>query len=759
MTMANWNNTAMRFAASTCICLLLGFAAPSALAQADPEQACGVDAIRASFDASQADQQLIRNLQELLKTDGLLEAESSGELDDPTLVALAGFCARLAGEGKPVPSATADASTGDLAAFLENELIAYRPVQEVVDDKPKTKQDSAAAEGEDPETAENGDEEPAPCELESIQARFNRSGEKIEAIQQLLKAGGYLTDRVDRQPGPRTHHALYRLCRYLENTGILRGRDEAKLDAIDALEARLADEDSREKTAIELQQQANRVVLEAVDSSAAEPVAGCGCSRDFGKTAVVGFLPYWLGDSTSYGVDFSVLDRIGFHALQLDQLDSDGRIEYPSLWSEGNPSESYIARFIGAAASHKVKVDLTFYSANWMNQGFDVERAASAVQHAMSKKFSDISDDDEIGANLLGLLRKLLPFVGSDSNLYADGINLYFDNYREKKDATKIVEIVNAVGRRVPDKTINIILDPDWRGLKQAATEGTSAKIGGIDKELFTGLKEVLKDGAKPEVANLMVLLPRSTKVDEKKVSHARKLLRRAIEDAFDGDGLTRRTVLRKTVPIIVTFDDHDQPEDYFATGKSSFVDDLIYLQDNFAGVGLWPLPLLAPVGDGGNADEGGGDAGGNGEPAANGGAPPNDGAKIGKNLINLLEVKADWRKEERWEEIDNLIESTCESVCPNRWKWRIAFDVLAALLVIYWLLALWDCRLFQFYQRHRKFFLLVVVLTASILAIGLVCDPFWKERRVLVLIGLLLLVIVGFGWPQIKQRMLPRLP
>jgi hypothetical protein len=97
-----------------------------------------------------------------------------------------------------------------------------------------------------------------------------------------------------------------------------------------------------------------------------------------------------------------------------------------------------------------------------------------------------------------------------------------------------------------------------------------------------------------------------------------------------------------------------------------------------------------------------------------------------------------------------------CELACPNRWLLRIAFDFLAALLVIYALLALWNCRLREFFQRWFWYFFAYGSVTALIFGVSLVCDPFWKEISdyVMLAIVLLLSAFIGMRWLSSRQNL-----
>ena len=108
---------------------------------------------------------------------------------------------------------------------------------------------------------------------------------------------------------------------------------------------------------------------------------------------------------------------------------------------------------------------------------------------------------------------------------------------------------------------------------------------------------------------------------------------------------------------------------------------------------------------------------------------------------------------------IEPYANSLCEYACPNRWRFRITFNILVALAVIYALLALRNCRLREFYQRRFTYFAGFGFVTALIFAITLVCDPYWRQRVAYVLIGILLLIILAYGLSRLKKTMQAKLP
>lgn len=707
MTAEAKNGMASQFINRAAAVLLLIFIAMPGTGLAQQESSCSVKAITASFEKLGSDSDSINEIQTQLNTLGLLTMDPTGDWNEGSYNALQLFCAGLESAGEPVPLVNFDNPDNKLAEFLVAGL----------------------------KTGGELDDDSADCTIPELEKSFSSLKEnEVRSIQELMKAGGYLTDRIDGLLGIETYNALDRLCRYMATNNLLKKAGDEEVLA-DILRQKLTGEDYAQ-TAKLLQEQTSRISIKATDD--------CGCSRDF-DAKVYGFLPYWLADGSEQLVDFSVLDRIGFHALQLDQLTDDGKIPHKSLW--GQNSATSIAKFIGAAHRHRVKVDITYYSDDWMNWKEEkISQVAEAVRRSASDTFSDTSKGTDIGPNLLDLLRKLLPFVEDRSSVGVDGINLYFDKYEEPRHASRLVQITRAVAERMPEASINIMLGLDWSASKTAAGEG-------IKVELFSKLKSILEidpDAAENlndeseantqsarnrvvKIEKLFVFLPRNTEKDKRVTSRSKKQLRRAIEDAFDGYGQARKTVLRKTVPILPT-SKSSVVEHYFDKiyeGKTGqFVDDLIYLQDNFAGVGLWPLPL----------------------------SPFNDEAtEIGKRLQQVYEVQDGSSLLPA--PIENLAEIMCTFACPNRWLFRLTFDFLVGLLVIYAVLALGKCRLREIYQQKFLYFYGYGLVTALVFTVLVVCDPFLQDISNYVLTGIVLLLAGYLSFRYIRKSMQPKYP
>jgi len=559
-------------------------------------------------------------------------------------------------------------------------------------------QDSAsvlAAQQDPPDSASMATEQEAVaiCDITTIDKVFaeyqRKAGSaRIKMIQAQLKVGGYDPGYIDGLTGTETDRALAQLCVDFKVDEYFKDSEAA---GTGEPEKRLASH------LIKLLDEPEPIRLNGRD---------CGCSRDYSTlvygTLVYGFYPYLLANGEEQEVDFSLLDRIGFHALVLDR---EGDIPQPLQWGNDNDADTNLAGFVNEAHKYRVKVDVTFYASDWQNWSVKtIDNAVSNIVETASRKFR---------SSRVNLWRKVFPLVEDNSVVSVDGVNLYFDDYTKPADSDHLVDIVERLARELKNRgseaELRIMLGLDWSAVNSQQFEQQF-------EQQLKKLTGILVDDER-KVKNVFIFLSKDS-------SKSKKTLRQIVENAFHG--ADRKTVLRKIVPIIDTRGVQENDPKF----EDQFEDDLIYLKDNFAGVGLSPLPL----------------------------ASISDAEAIGEKLIRLYQVSADGSNY-LGEIANRLAPPLCQFVCPNRWLFYVALDLMVGVLVVYALLALWNCRLRELFQRRFLYFLLPGFLTALIFVIVLACDPAWEERVDYVVIGFLLIVTVGFFWRYFRRLMQPPLP
>lgn len=424
---------------------------------------------------------------------------------------------------------------------------------------------------------------------------------------------------------------------------------------------------------------------------------GCGCSREF-SSKVFGFYPAWLATGEAQTVDFSLFDRLVYYSLDLNQ---DGNIEGAQRWSE----DSNIAAFINEAYKHYVDVDVSinvFGWQSWTEQTMNtaILRVASIVK----KKFEITDGGIQIDPQL----------ILNGTSVHADGVVLNFKNYSDyEQDRHKIVTFVTklaeALGHsRGSEIALNVMLDVDFDTIDAEA--------------LLTDLEVVMIDDGDnvAPIDHVLMFLQEST-------SKNKKNLRRKIEDEFRG--AHRRDVMRKIIPVISPLGHQYDVQNEKVVPFAQFKDDLIYFQDNFSGVGLWPLPL--------DTDP--------------------DFDTIKQYIIELYGTE---KSNNLLRELtSDYVPQLCQFACPNRWLFRLLFDVLLGLFVIYLVAAIWINYLRVLYRRYFLYFVAYSLLILLVVLISLACDPYWQKRADVVVAGIFISGIVVWVTKYVSKAKRPPLP
>ena len=579
------------------------------------------------------------------------------------------------------------AAATDNAAALATEVVRGLTTEAVREETSKAVPEEARENATETATADVADEEAKKlCDISMIDEVFKDyekavGSEQISKIQRQLKIGGYDPREVDGRTGPNTDAAFARFCA------------DYKVDKYFEAKEYTDPDEARSRLAGHL--------VKLLSNPATDLNGGdCGCSRDF-LSGVYGLYPYLLGGAETQEVDFSLLDWIGFHALVLDEA---GEIEDDLQWRSDNGK---IEGFIREAHKYRVQVDVTFYAPGW--EAWDYRATGKAA-----KTIAAIVNQQFHGSNP-SLWSRIVQRLEGASKVSADGVNLYIDYNVKPGSSKKLTEIVTRVFEELEETgsaaKLNLML---------------RLKLSDIDKRQLADLKSILVGDAAP-VDKVLIFLPKNTPESRKSSSRSKKALRQTVENAFSGNN--RITVLRKIVPIITPVVNDFEPLPESDEGDSQFDDDLVYFKDNFAGVGLWPLPLKS----GSSAEQ------------------------IGTALIKHYRARDGFNY--LGEKLEDYAPQVCSFVCPNRLVVYIVIGLLAGILAVCLVLILLNCRLRNIFQRYFLIFVVLFISILLILVLSLVCDPFWERYVDGVVIGILLLFIAGFVWGSFRKAIRPKLP
>ncbi len=506
-----------------------------------------------------------------------------------------------------------------------------------------------------------------------------------------------------------------------------------KTDVQEAL-SKLKDDFKKNKYFNILADQARRTPSEKLGSIPIRWDGGsCGCSPELSDKIVYGFYPFWLADQVEVAegedpsdakqaLDFSALTRIGYYGVYLDK---NGNVTHSRHWTGGKNAVGFVEQ----AWKYKTNLDLVVYTDAWHTWSDDantINNAAKAVAGKLNLQLPSTGVEQ---------LKSLLPFSEKAQTTMGDGVTIYFQDYTNPDHAgarNKIARFITQLHQelQINPKSVqlNIMINLNWNELDK---EGSLFKELSVNSELLgitkksSDLPELLdsQETGKGYIDLILVLL-------EEPTTDTKKKLRGRIENEFKG--VDRKIVLRKIIPIISpTIHDSDEtspdldPKNKYA----QFKDDLIYFEDNFAGVGLWPLPLAQYA----------------------------DVKAVNQRILNFFKPDVEQDFMERMVEI--YIPQLCNYACPNRWQFRILFDILAFVLILVAILALSNCRLSE---RIKNYPWPVMALLAAIMlvfGISLVCDPYWNQRSDDVAIALLGVIFLIWLWRYIRKLNQGKLP
>ncbi len=421
----------------------------------------------------------------------------------------------------------------------------------------------------------------------------------------------------------------------------------------------------------------------------------CGCLVDLSGKTIYGFYPFWLAGEPQK-IDFSLLSRIAYYALSFDKK---GDMSPLLHWHPRT------ADFVTEAQRYRTKVDLVIYKNDWKDwfqfstkdQLFIIDKTTTNIVAAVHQKMPDTLEN------------RVKSWMSSkESTTMGDGVTLYFDQYPE--DARAVAFFESFI------KTLHLKLDAANPNYKLNLMLTMDAIGRGI--YTFENLEKFMRDeetSADDDIDLFLVIL-------EKPTTDTKKALRLSFEQDHSFKGNQRKNMLRKIIPVI-------SPVGHAPESSDPFEHDLIYFEDNFGGVGFWPLPLTTDK----NAE------------------------KVTEIVDRVFNKTKDLDLLHRMLPEDTF--SLCKWICPNRWYFRLAYDLLFALLLVYGLIALQNTVLRNIFNQYRQFFILTVLLAILILYSAVMCDPYLNGKKDEVTLALIFIGIFFWIWRnyiQMKEAKYP---
>jgi hypothetical protein len=429
--------------------------------------------------------------------------------------------------------------------------------------------------------------------------------------------------------------------------------------------------------------------------------AGCNCVNNALFGSVYGFYPFWAAGGSQV-VDFSLQSRIGYYGLTFDDQ---GNIAEPARWSglDGD--------FLRESRRYGTKIDLVIYKKDWKGWADVSEENKEALFKKLATNITAL-----VNLPMADLFSKLKPAISLGSApapIMGDGVTLYFSEYPQDQAAIAafkklILALRGELAAQRRSLSINIVFRSEEIGK------------GVYDYQNLLDLKDAIEkpDGTQPSrlKALFLLLLQEPTADDEKKV-------RRFIEHGLSGEKLVR--LLRSIAPVVT----------YDGRSESQLTDDVLYAKDNFGGIGFWTLPVSVQGKD---------------APAATTAAATSVDRILGEAYVDLKENDPTAQA------------AVCGVVCPNRWAFRISWDLLVIILLTSAVLYVTACECRRFFASNFVPFLLGIVAPFILLTFALLfCDPSWRQisRGNGILIVLTAAVLAYVIWNYLEKKRSVDLP
>jgi hypothetical protein len=439
----------------------------------------------------------------------------------------------------------------------------------------------------------------------------------------------------------------------------------------------------------------------------ATPSCNCTAPRLLGPLFAV--YPTWLADGPQPQVfDFSLLNRITYFALPLGD---DQAFDQAMNWNAAQTA------FIRNARAHESRVDIGLYQADWRFLATEPAAARDALIKQLTTQVPRRAREllDRPLPDLASRAKAWLPGFGEVQRV-GDGFTVFFDQLPDPESdpalaarfADFLPRFVNGLAQAMNENrgrkyAINLVMT-DRQVTNQAGPFEVSRLFDMLkaveDPEMAEG-RIVESNGDYTRHSNIelrfFVLLTEPT-------SQSKKKLRSTIEAGTGLFGGDRRIFLRSVVPLLLL------PQ----ASAAQYRDDLVYLQDNFGGAGFWPAPLMGQQFD---ADQ-------------------------AKSLRNTFGPDPG----------AGVDDALCSVVCPNRWIFRLAFELLLLAGVACALALQWNC---EWRARYGRYALLGVIPPLLVGAALLQCDPVLETLRQgnAQLIALIAIPLLAALWGLLKRK------
>jgi hypothetical protein len=439
----------------------------------------------------------------------------------------------------------------------------------------------------------------------------------------------------------------------------------------------------------------------------------CGCVA-VPENTVYGLYPYWEAEGKPSQVDFSALSRIGYFYLQIDK---DNQIADQRHWQKQYSS------FINKARQHETKVDLVLYKQDWSClSSRDFCPAGKKAEELTELIVSQLTP--KLDNNLLNQLKPIVSLGNAPMPTMGDGIMLYLTELPSNYSC--FLSFVKMLRERLLGLPFGT-LGTELAGQQEVSTDKRLSLLIPdnfflpTDTEAFAVFQQFLVQAAAEPTRyfdDIVVVLRGNP-------AKRAKDIRQAIEMKFPEQ---QAALNRKLIPLL-TSRCSDQ------AGIGELQQTMRYAKSNFAGIGLFPVPVIAEE-QSGKKDEANAQA-----------------ACSGSDMYRLVKEEFQSAQPDAVGKVTKQYAPwLCKWACPNRWWIRIACDSLLIFFAVYAILAFCYPALEDFYRKYSVLFWMLAVLTGCLIYLTFACDPNYLDKAADFLFFLLVMLVLAIRWAVRKR-------
>ncbi|MBB3193214.1 hypothetical protein [Roseateles terrae] len=408
---------------------------------------------------------------------------------------------------------------------------------------------------------------------------------------------------------------------------------------------------------------------------------GCQCAPGHKNNEVIGVIPFWRAEETPMPINFNLFTRLQYMGVVLKD---DGGYDLPADWNGA------VSGFSREAQRFDVAMDLVVYRRAWtplLNQpeATQITMINNAAETAV-RMVTQERDDTQTWMNRL----LFKPGVDAGGRVFG-GLTIFFEDAptegRDRERYTRFLQrFVDQVLTRMQQDgrsfRLNLVVPDQQLGEQPPYSYEwlMGLKLRGERKDRHH-LRDTLPGSREPDYTGtgdvtVQFLVLMSGDPDTQK-----KALRRSIDLTRQVQGVRRIDFLDSLLPVVVHA---TSPEAAPANVTASMARDFPYIEWNYGGIALWPLPL--------------------------------EKVGMGAQVITPLT--------QYFLDTPSNREKACAWICPNRLPLRLLAQTLLlgcmAAAMVYAL----NCRVRRVGLIYLVVLGLVALLTAALCLMLLTCDP-----------------------------------